>query len=124
MKNLIIALSLIFALGASAQAKKSKTTVNAPARTEVSNPQITVEAAAQKNVSDIAAFTPINAETQRALKELFTTKYSMLSENGELSAERKREITHSMEYRLSLIFDPATIAKVKSNTKLYNSLIN
>lgn len=117
MKNSLIVLSLLFALSASAQVQKNKTTTTQT--TTVTN----INAAAQKNLNDLMTVaTDLKPEDQKALKELFITKYSMLAEG--LSEERKRAVTESMEYRLSLLLDPATLTKVKGNTKLYNSLIN
>jgi len=120
MKNLIIALSLFLALGASAQTKTSKTTT---AR-ETTDPKIAFETAAQKDVNNLIAFTPVSSETQTALKELFINKHITMKDIVGLSQERKDVVVQGMEYRLSILLEPATFEKLKSNKDLYRSLIN
>lgn len=117
MKNLIVALALFFAVGLNAQTQK---TVTKPA---VAPKTATPEMAAKKNVTDLVAFTPLNAQTQASLQELFTTKYKMLTESGELSAERKSIVSQSIDLKLQSILDVNTYEKVKANAKLYDSLI-
>jgi hypothetical protein len=117
MKNLFIALALFFAVGATAQAQKTQT------KTVVAPVKMTPEMAAQKNIADLVAFTPLNAQTQASLLELFTTKYKLLTENGELSSERKAGVYQSIDLKMQSILDVNTYQKVKANTKLYDSLI-
>ena len=122
MKNLIIALSLLFAVSASAQAKKA-----APAKavkTEVVKAKLSNEEAARKNVQDLNAYAPINEVQQTNLQMLFTTKYKWLNENGELSAERKAYIADIIGKKLEATLQGPTYEKVKANTALYNSLVN
>ena len=119
MKNLIIALALFFAIGANAQTQKTTTTKTKTVTTTKLSPEM----AAKKNVADLVAFTPLNAQTQASLQELFTTKYKMLTEGGELSAERKSILSESIGLKMQSILDANTYEKVKANTKLYDSLI-
>lgn len=123
MKNLIFTVSLIFVLGASAQSKKpaAKTAVvpKKAATVKVSN-----EAAAEKNLADLSAFTALQPEMKAMLLELFTTKHRMLTESGELSAERKTTVARIISAKLEGTLDPAVYAKVKTNTTLYTSLTN
>jgi len=124
MKNLILALSLFFALGASAQSKSNKTANPTPATTQTTDSRASIKDFAQKNLDQLIAFTPVNAETKEALRELFVSKYNLLKEIEGLPAERKNVVTQSMEYRLSLLLDPAAFERLKTNKELYNSLIN
>ncbi len=117
MKNLIIALALFFAIGVNAQTQKTVP------KKEVTTVKMTPEMSAKKNVADIVAFTPLNAQTQASLQELFTTKYKMLTEAGELSPERKASVSQSVDLKMQSILDLNTYEKIKSNTKLYDSLI-
>lgn len=116
MKNLIIALALFFAVGATAQTKKTTSTK------VVTTTKLSPEMAAKKNVADLVAFTPLSAEQQSTLEGLFTSKYMNL-QSGELSDERKNIVYESVSRKLETVLDPAVFAKVKANTKLYNSLI-
>src|SRR6478609_4762732 len=103
MKNLILTLSLFSVLGASAQTKTEKTT--APVATQTTDPRAAFETAAQKDLNNLMAFTPVSPQTQTALKDLFRTKHSVLKDIAGLPAERKNAVTESMEYRLSLLLD-------------------
>jgi hypothetical protein len=124
MKNLIIAFSLFFAFGANAQAKKATTTKTA-VKTEVVKAKLTNAEAAQKNLNDLNAFTPLSTNLQNNLLELFNTKYKMLAEGGTgLSPERKQYIGEIIAHKLEASLDGPTFEKVKNNTALFQSLIN
>jgi hypothetical protein len=71
----------------------------------------------------MVAFTPLNTQTQASLQELFTTKYRMLTESGELSPERKASVSQSVDAKMQSILDANTYEKIKANTKLYDSLL-
>ncbi|MDI1257283.1 MAG: hypothetical protein PSV16_14410 [Flavobacterium sp.] len=123
MKNLIIALSLFFALGANAQAKKAIVTpVKTPAPAVVAAPKLSNEAAAKKNIQDLTAFVTLKTETQASLTELFKTKQRMMTEAGD-SAERKQIVSEIISRKLEATLEADTFAKVKANTTLYQSLI-
>ena len=124
MKNLIIALSLFFALGANAQAKKAKATV-VPAKTistPAVAPKLSNEAAAKKNIQDLNAFVTLTPEKQASLTELFVTKQRMMTDAGD-SADRKKIVSEIIERKLEATLDGPTFTKVKANTALYQSLI-
>ena len=73
MKNLIVALGLFFGLAGTAQIKK--VVQNKPtAQNQVVAPTTANVIAAQKNVADLNAFTPLKPEMKAVLLELFTTK--------------------------------------------------
>lgn len=123
MKNLILAVSLFFVLGASAQSKKP-TSKTAVASKTVATVKVSNEVAAAKNLADLNAFTPLQPEMKAMMLELFTTKNRMLTESGELSAERKATVSQIISAKLEATLEPAVFAKVKSNVSLYKSLIN
>jgi hypothetical protein len=123
MKNLITAVCLLFALAANAQTKKinpTKQTTEAPVLKE----KISNEAAAKKNVTDLNNFTPLTPERQAVFQELFTTKFKMLNDNGDLSSERKAYVSQIIARKIEASLDAPTFEKVKANTTLFSSLIN
>jgi len=124
MKNLIIALSLFFAVGVNAQAKKRtvKTVTKTPVKEVVVNAKLSNEEMAKKNVADLAAFTPLTEQRKADFLGLFTTKYKMLNENGALSEERKQIIYTTIERKLEGSLDGAAFEKLKANTVLFKSL--
>ena len=126
MKNLIIALSLFFALGANAQAKKAKATITpvktTTATTVAAAPKLTGEAAAKKNIQDLTAFVTLTPEKQASLTELFKTKQRMMTDAGD-SAERKQVVSEIIGRKLEATLDSETFAKVKGNNTLYQSLV-
>jgi len=123
MKNLILALGLFFGLSGTAQIKKvvqSKPT----AQNQVAAPTTANVVAAQKNVTDLNAFTPLKPDMKAVLFELFTTKYKMLNNSESLSEEGKKIVAQTIEHKLEATLDDATYEKVKSNAKLFKSLVN
>ena len=124
MKNLILALSLVFALGANAQTKKT-VPVKAP-KTVVAAPKVKIsdEDAAKKNLADLNSFTTLTPEKQAVFLELFNTKFRMLHKNGELTPERKTYVSQVISRKIEGSLDAQTFEKVKANTTLYQSLIN
>ena len=120
MKNLLLALSLFFAVGINAQTKKNVV------KAQVVSVKISDAEKAKKNVSDLNAFTPIEIGTQNILLELFTTKYKMFAEGGSegLSPERKSIVSSVIERKLEATLDGVIFEKIKSNTVLFKSLVN
>ncbi|AWI24537.1 hypothetical protein [Flavobacterium pallidum] len=124
MKNLIIAFSLFFAVGASAQAKKQLTPAKAtPKAAVVAAPKLTNLEKAQKNVADLNAFIPLSAEKQATFTELFTTKYKMLEGAGD-SADRKQIISYQIARKIEASIDAESFEKIKSNETLFQKLTN
>lgn len=121
MKNLIIAASLFFAIGATAQTKKSVPSQTAAANV-VSPVKLNAEEAGKKDAANVAAFVTVSPESLVKLEQLFKTKHKML--DGDLSTERKQIISKSIEKKLESIIYGADMEKLKANTKLYQSLIN
>ena len=119
MKNIFVALALFLALGVSAQAKKKNTL--AP-KTEATVPKLTPDAAAARDMKAIAALVTIDEAVKANVNKIFTTKYRTKEENN-LSAERLTVLSTYVESSLLNFLGEANVAKLKSNTKLYNQLI-
>ena len=116
MKNIIVALTLFLALGASAQT----TTVKNTAVTQT----IGAEAAADKDLKDLAAFVNIDEQLKPDVLKLFVTKHREIEANkNEFSAERKAYFMEYISGRLEGFIGAADFAKVKANTALYNQLV-
>lgn len=122
MKNLIVALSLLFAVSVSAQAKK-QTTYKVVAGSVKYTPS-TPEQDGLKNITELEKTISLNPDQKAMLQELFTTKYRMLTENGVLSVERKNIISDAIASKLASSVDAGTLSKIKANKALYSSLIN
>ena len=123
MKNLIIAVSLFFAICSSAQAvKKAPQKVKYQAGTAKWTPS-SPEEGGLSNIISLEQFIPLKPEMKAMLQELFTTKYRMLSEVGD-SAERKSIVSQAIAEKLQSTVDPQTFEKIKSNKALYTTLIN
>ena len=82
MKNIFVALALFFALGASAQIKK--TTVK-----ETPVKEVTAIEAAQKDLDALNAFISIKESSKANLVKLFETKHREIKTVATLSEERK-----------------------------------
>ena len=119
MKNIFVAFALFLALGVSAQAKK-KTTL-AP-KTETTVTKLTPDAAAERDMKAIAAMVTIDEAVKANVNKIFVTKYRAKEETN-LSAERSNALTAFVESSLLNFLGEASVAKLKSNTKLYNQLI-
>lgn len=124
MKNLIIALSLFFALGANAQTKKVAPAKPAATATPIVKTRPANDEAAKKNVEDLSKVITLTDERKAVFQELFTTKYRMLYNNGELSAERKAYVSQIIEKKIEASLDAESFQKVKANTALFQSLVN
>ncbi len=127
MKNLIIALSLLFAVGATAQVKKAAPKAKPVAAKTVAPAPMSDEARVQKNLKDLNAATPLTDDQKEMFKGLFVRKYEMYhTEAGgqELSAERKAIVAKIIERKLEASLDGNSFAAIKANNVLFSSLIN
>ena len=124
MKNLIIILSLFFTIGSFAQAEKKSSEKTKSALKSVQFTPNTPEESGLKNITDLEKFIPLNQETRAMLLELFTTKYRMFNEVGDMSFERKAIISESIESKLQSSIDEVTFKKIKANKALFATLIN
>ena len=123
MKNLIIALSLFFAIGATAQAPKKPIKTTQSSLKSVQYKPSTPEEGAKKNMFDLEKFVVLNAESKTLLLELFTTKYKMLNEANDMSAERRNIISQSITNKMQSCVDATTFEKIKANKVLFESLV-
>lgn len=122
MKNLIIAASVFFAIGATAQTKKP-VQAQQTLKTEVVSPvKLSPEEAGKKDAANLAAFITVSPEMLVRLEHLFKTKHKMLA--NELTAERKQIVAQTIEKKLESSLPGPDFEKLKGNTKLYQTLIN
>ncbi len=117
MKKLLVALAFFAVAGASAQTKAAQ-----PKAITTQTPVSVHEAKAQKNVDDLTALIALTPNQKSDMKQLFINKFRMLTENGELSHERKEHIATIIGKKLEATFDADTFAKIKSSAALYQSL--
>lgn len=115
MKNIFVALALFFALGASAQIKK--TTVK-----ETPVKEVTAIEAAQKDFDALNAFISIKESSKANLVKLFETKHREIKTVATLSEERKSTFSQYISGRLEMLLGAEDFAKVKANTALYAKL--
>lgn len=118
MKNLIVALTLIFSLGICAQTKSTSTT------REITTTKITPEMSAKKDVATVSTIFPIDSKTQTALQGILTSKYEILYNNKDLSSERKTTLSESISSQIESVLGKAIFAKIKTDQVLYESLVN
>jgi hypothetical protein len=122
MKNLIIALSLLFAVGASAQAKKAAPKTKPATAAAVSAAPVSDEAKVKKNVADLNAVVPLSDDQKVMMTGLFTRKYQMFKEDG-TAPDKKANIARIIERKLDASFDSHTMETIKANKALFASLV-
>ncbi len=121
MKKIIFTLSILMSIGSSAQMKKV-TVQKTGTASEVTTTAVSNEMAAKLNMNALTKFVTISPEMQSQLLELFTTKYRMLAEVAN-SDERKKYIADIIAAKLEGSLDGNLLSKIKSNTSLYQSLL-
>ena len=117
MKNLIVAITLFFALGINAQTKKTATT-------EVKTVTTTSEATAKKNVMLVNNIIIIDKKTQNSLQQILISKYDVLNNNKNLSPERRSALSESISSQIEAVVGKEAFTKIKRDTTLYKTLIN
>ncbi|RZK05992.1 MAG: hypothetical protein EOO46_15490 [Flavobacterium sp.] len=120
MKNIFVALALFFALGASAQVKKTQTKATPVKAAPVK--ELTSREAAEKDFEALNAFVKIEESLKPNMVKLFETKHRDLKGNSELSEDRKAILSNHITARLEEYLGTEKFAKVKANTKLFNKL--
>lgn len=115
MKNIFVALTLFFALGASAQVKK--TTVK-----ETPVKEVTAIEAGQKDFDALNAFISVKESAKANLVKLFETKHREMKTVATLSEERKTILSQYIAGRLEMLLGAEDYAKVKGNTALFTKL--
>lgn len=123
MKNSIFAFIILCGIAANAQAKKVEIKT-APSVAVVTTEKLSFEAIAQKNVADLAAFTPLTKDAKNLLLELFTTKGRMLEGSEQFSPERKAVVTQAIASKMESVLAPEVMLKLRANTALFKSLVN
>ena len=122
MKNIFVALALFFALGASAQVKK--TPVKATPVKAAPAKEVTALEAAQKDFDALNAFLSIDESAKANLVKLFETKHRNLKSNPTLSEERKTILSKTTASRLEMLLGADKYVKVKANNTLFSKLTN
>ncbi|MDR6966950.1 hypothetical protein J2X31_000950 [Flavobacterium arsenatis] len=119
MKNIFVALALFFALGASAQVKKTPVK-SSPAKVTPAKELTTLEVAEKdfKALNEVVSIT--NESTKANLIKTFETKHRELK--NDLSQDRKDAVNQFITARLEELLGTADFAKLKANTKLFNKL--
>jgi hypothetical protein len=117
MKNLLIILTLFFALGVNAQ-------INTSSVTKTVSQSISPEAAAKSNLDAVNKFIKIDKKTQDALLGIFKSKYEILFNNKNMSAERKKTLSESISSQMETVLGKENFRLVKSNKSLYEKLIS
>ena len=123
MKNSIFAFILFCGIAANAQANKVDIKI-VPSSTAAPSEKLSFEAIAQKNVLDLAAFTPLTKDAKSLLLELFTTKGRMLEGSEQFSPERKAVVAQAITSKMESVLAPAVMVKVRANAALFKSLVN
>lgn len=118
MKNIFVALALFFALGASAQVKKTPAKAT-PAKAVTPAKELTNVESAQKDFEALNAFINVADESSKAnLIKAFETKHSAAG----LSQERKDIVSQYVISRLEELLGAEGFAKLKTNKKLFSKL--
>jgi hypothetical protein len=122
MKKVIIAMTLFCTFGAVAQTKKP--VANPVSKTAIVAEKLSPDEAAQKNVNDLNAFSPLTNDQKALLLGLFKTKHETLVDSELFSAERKAVLTQSITSKMESLLPASVMTKVKANTALFQSLVN
>jgi hypothetical protein len=120
MKNIFVALAFFAFVGASAQTKKPTAQT---AQTAVLVEKLTPELAAERDMKALAAVVTVDAAAVADVNKIFITKYRV-KEDSTLSAERLAALKSYVESSMMESLGESTFAKVKTNAKLYNQLVN
>ncbi len=130
MKNLIIALSVLFTVSLNAQVKKApaKTAVKTEATKQVSTvkEKLSVEQAAKKDIDALAAFVSLSEERKFHFRGLFETKHRMLTSDSPegLTPETKASVSKMIEGKFESSIDKESFEKIKANKPLFYQLMN
>lgn len=122
MKNIFVALALFFALGASAQVKK--TTAKKASTTQTTTKEVSPLEAAQKDFEALNSFIKIEESKKPNLVKLFETKHRETKTVASLSEERKSTLSQYIAGRLEMLLGSDDFAKLKGNATLFAKLIN
>ena len=120
MKNIFVALALFFALGASAQVKK--TPVKQTSAKKAQAKELTTLEAAQKDYEALTAFVTVDESAKANLVKLFESKHRDLRSSATLSEERQTILLSYVTARLEEFLGAEKFAKVKGNTALFSKL--
>ncbi len=115
-------MTLLCTLGAVAQTKKA--TPSPVVKTAIVAEKLSPNEAAEKNVNDLNAFSPLSNDQKALLLGLFKTKHEMLLDADQYSAERKAVLAQNIASKMESVLPADVMKKVKANTMLFQSLVN
>ena len=121
MKNLIVVIALLFAVGINAQ---TKTNTNAVKTKEVKTVAVSQEqATAKKIVNQVSNIFPIDKETKVSLEKILVSKYETLNNSKDLSPERLSALSQSTSAQIENVLGKETFDKIKRDPDLYQLLV-
>lgn len=124
MKKIIavLTLCLAFTLGANAQDKKglSKEEI---AKNETLRKELPPEVAAKNDAVELSKFLGLDESNLETYTRLFAKKHKILATEG-LTAERKSELTRTIEAKLRAGLTAEQMEKLDRNPELLKKLIN
>ena len=121
MKNLIVVIALLFAVGINAQ---TKTNTNAVKTKEVKTVAVSQEqATAKKIVNQVSNIYPMEKETRASLEKILTSKYETLNNSKDLSPERLSALSQSTSAQIENVLGKETFDKIKRDPDLYQLLV-
>jgi hypothetical protein len=120
MKKIVFIFSVILSLSMNCNAQENKTIATTKAETA----RVADKAKAQEDIKDLESFLTLSHEKSSLLLGLFTTKHGMIRQGQAESAEQKTKLNEIITRKMEGLFDIPTFEKLKSNTVLYQKLIN
>ncbi len=121
MKKLLFVLAIALSFTSNSMGQNKKVvSKNSATTTE----KTSVEAKAIQNLKDVESFVIISPKAAQSLLGLFITKHGMLQEVEGLPDYKRKDINRIIERKMEYIFDIPTYEKIKSNTVLFEKMIN
>lgn len=118
MRNIIVVLALVFAVNLNAQTKEVKRTETVTTNT------LTPEMAAQNDVKLVNNIIPLDKKRSDLLQQVLISKYDVLYNNNDLSAERRKILSENISSQMETVLGKETFSKIKRDDILYKTLIN
>ena len=122
MKKVIIVIVALIGVSVSAQQKKKIAAQQE--KIIIATENLSPEEIGKQNISDLAAFTPLNQGQKNVLLELFTTKARMRKEIEGGSPERLTALGQNITGKMQSVIPADVMEKIKANKALFAKLIN
>jgi len=122
MKTTIAFLAVMFCFGLTASAQQSTLADSKPAmqKQSYSAEDEGYRLAAVKDVVTLSKHIELTNDQKEKLKAVFEQKHRMFSKN--MSAERKKTLSESLEAKIKSTLEPAQIQKIEGNEGLMKTL--